>query len=403
MKGKNLDELDKTQLRHVKEAINKINLALAYLGPGQGSAAAAKPDFAIAAYNLGAVHQEKGAFDLALAHYERALALDPTYADAHWNESLIYLLQGDFAKGLPKYEWRWRRNNAARNPFAAPMWDGGDLNGKSILLHSEQGLGDSLQFIRYASLVKKRGAKVFVYCPAALARLFESAKGIDQIFTEKTPALPGFDCQAPLMSLPWLCGTTLATIPAFAPYLAAPRDARDLWAEKLRPYAGLKIGLVWAGSPRENNPEAYAVDRRRSLRLEMFAPLASLPGIHFFSLQKGDPAKQARTPPQGMELIDLMEEVQDFADTAALIAQLDLVIGVDTSVIHVAGALAKPVWVLSRFDGCWRWLQDRSDSPWYPTLRLFRQKTPRDWAPVIQDVAAALKVFTPADKRTDLS
>jgi hypothetical protein len=197
------------------------------------------------------------------------------------------------------------------------------------------------------------------------------------------------------MSLPLALGTSVSTIPSRVPYLAASESKSADWRERLRRFPGTKVGLVWAGEPRPQYPQSELVDKRRSTELRLFAPLARVPGIVFVSLQKGTPAAQARTPPKGMTLLDWTAELQDFADTAALVAALDLVIGVDTSVIHLAGALARPTWVLNRFDTCWRWFRDREDSPWYPTLRLFRQARPGDWAGVFDRVAKALAEFTP--------
>jgi len=347
-----------------------------------------KPDFATACFNIGTVYQETGRHNEAMDYYERTLKLDPGYGDALWNQSLLYLLKGDFDKGWKQYERRWVK--LGPHGFNKPLWDGSDLTGKTILLHCEQGLGDSLQFIPYAALVKQRGGKVLLACPKPLTRILETAPGIDQLITEGQP-LPDYDCQSPLVSLPLIFNTDLDTIPANVPYLAAPPDQTAAWAERLKSCKGKKVGLVWAGNPRKYHAESNAVDRRRSMRLEQFAPLAEIPGIDFISLQKDGPAEQAINPPPGMNLIDFMDEVSDFTDTAAIIANLDLVIGVDTSVVHLAGALAKPVWMLSRFDGCWRWLLDRSDSPWYPTMRIFRQPKAGDWTSVVENVRAALK------------
>jgi hypothetical protein len=202
--------------------------------------------------------------------------------------------------------------------------------------------------------------------------------------------LPRFDAWVPMLSLPLAFRTTVATIPAAVPYLHADPQQSAVWQTRLAALPGRKIGLVWAGSPLSPQPKALAMDRRRSMTLQQFAPLAEIAGLCLVSLQKGDAATQARNPPDGMMLHDWTEELWDFADTAELIDALDLVISVDTSVVHLTGALGKPVWVLNRFDQCWRWLSDRTDSPWYPTARLFRQPAPGDWSSVIREVAAAL-------------
>jgi hypothetical protein len=203
-------------------------------------------------------------------------------------------------------------------------------------------------------------------------------------------ALPGFDLHCPLMSLPGAFGTNLANIPGGVPYLAAEPAAVMRWRSRLAPFAGLKVGLVWAGSRRVFQSDAANVDRRRSITLAHFAALADVPGCSFVSLQKDEAARQTRSPPEGLAICDWTDELDDFADTAALIGALDLVIAVDTAVAHLAGALAKPVWLLNRFDTCWRWLLERTDSPWYPTLRQFRQQRPGDWEGVLAAVRAAL-------------
>jgi hypothetical protein len=222
-----------------------------------------------------------------------------------------------------------------------------------------------------------------------LTRLVTTVPGVAATVATGAP-LPDHDWQAPLLSLPHRLGTDLATIPAPCAYIGADDRATARWRGRLAALPGRKVGLVWSGDPRPHDVACALIDRRRSLRLDQLAPLATIAGITLVSLQKGAPAAQARTPPPGMTLIDWMDEIGDFADTAALTAALDLVISVDTSVVHLAGALGRPVWVLSRHDGCWRWLLDRADSPWYPSARLFRQTTPGDWDPVIADLVQAL-------------
>jgi hypothetical protein len=276
------------------------------------------------------------------------------------------------------------------------------LAGRTILLWGEQGFGDMLQFCRFAPLVAALGApgdgpgdvakavNVVLEMPSALARLVRTMPGPQRVVVQNEK-LPEFDVHCPLLSLPLALGTTLETIPAAVPYLAADPDQALAWRIRLAAVPGLHVGLVWAGNPRSADRALAAIDRRRSLPLARLAPLGTVPGVTFVSLQKGHRAEEAKTPPLGMALYDWTDELWDFADTAALIAGLDLVIGVDTAVVHVAGALGKPVWVLNRYDACWRWLYGRTDSPWYPTMRLFRQAHFGDWDGVIAEVVAALR------------
>lgn len=352
-----------------------------------------KADYAEAYINLGNAMVCLDRTNDAIASYQHIIRMKPDYAEAHVNEAFARLRAGDFKTGWLKYEWRWKTEGLKHQMTRGPLWRGENLEGKSILLHCEQGFGDSLQFIRYARMVKEKGATVFLLCPSALQRLFSDVAEIDLLTTDELD-LPSYDYHAPLLSLPLLFETTLETIPSKVPYLSAQQDLVDVWAKRLSSYAGLKVGIVWAGNPRIDQPHAYAVDRRRSMHLDQFAPLANLPGIQFFSLQMGEPAKQAKKPPHRLVLVDFMDEIKDFSDTAALIANLDLVLGVDTSVIHLAGAMGKPVWLLSRFDGCWRWLSQRDDSPWYPSLRLFRQPRMGDWVPVVEKIGKALSQLT---------
>jgi tetratricopeptide (TPR) repeat protein len=353
-----------------------------------GQALALKPDFVDAHNNLGGVLQASGRPAEAAAQYRAALALRPDYALAHENLGMTLLALGDYVEGFREYEWR-------QPPPApsVPPWDGGDPAGRTLLLVAEQGLGDTLQFIRYAPLVRARGARVIVACQPELVRLLASVSGIDRVVALGEP-WPAADGWVALLSLPRLLGTTLDTVPAQVPYLAAGPRKVAAWAARLADCAGLKVGLVWAGNPYPDLPRGQAVDRRRSLALGQLAPLAAVAGVTLVSLQKGAAAAQAQSPPPGLSLFDPMAGIADFADTAALVSALDLVIGVDTAVIHLAGALARPVWVLSRFDACWRWLAGRETSPWYPTLRLFRQPAPGAWEPVVGQVVAALAAMT---------
>jgi hypothetical protein len=297
---------------------------------------------------------------------------------------------GDLRPGFDEYRWRWQVNGF--QPAIArlrPPWEGQDLAGKSILIYGEQGFGDHLQFSRYVPQVAATAKRAAFVTEPALASLFRRAFPGVEISTGVEDEA-AFDFQAALMDLPSAFGTTLETIPAQIPYLAADPAKAAHWLERLAGHGGLKVGLVWAGDTHAGRPAGAAVDRRRSLRLDQFAPLSQVKGVTFVSLQKGAPAAQAASPPAGMRLVDPTAELRDFSDTAALIEGLALVIAVDTAVAHLAGALAKPVWILSRYEGDWRWLNGRADSPWYPTARVFHQRASGAWDEVVDRVATEL-------------
>lgn len=332
-----------------------------------------------------------GKLDEALTAFERALAIKPDFAEAHWNESLCLLAYGDFHRGWERYEWRWRTRQFAREKqdFSGPLWLGKeDVSSKTVLLHAEQGLGDTLQFCRYAPAVAARGATVILAVHPPLKELLRSLPGAARVVS-LDEAVPSFDFHCPLMSLPLALGTHVETVPAEVPYLSANPIRVARWRERLEELEGLKIGLVWAGQPAGDR-----VDQRRSMRLEQMLEVGSVEGVALISVQKGEAANQVRALGTGSGLVDWTEELTDFVDTAALVAALDLVISVDTSVAHLAGSLGKPVWVLNRYDRCWRWLTNRDDSPWYPTMRLFTQPNPGDWADVMARVVAELRKFS---------
>jgi Tfp pilus assembly protein PilF len=345
-----------------------------------------KPNFPEAQCNLGVCLQEtEPTLDPAIAAYEKSLAMQDDFALGHWNLGFARMLLGDYPRGLPDLEWRFEtRTISRRRQFPQPQWDGRDISGRTILIHAEQGLGDTIHMARYLPMIAARGARVVLECPAPLVRLLQTVPGIEQIIPAGRP-LPPFDLHCPTLSLPLVFKTTVATIPAQVPYLWADSDFVGLWGRRLAIGPDHRsIGLAWAGRPENRN------DRNRSMLLEQFAPLAAVRAARFFSLQKGAAVEQARRPPPGMELIDLTEELYDFADTAAMIANLDLVITVDTAVAHLAGAMGKPTWVLLPRMPDWRWMLEREDSPWYPTMRLFRQTNRGDWADVMLRVAGAL-------------
>jgi Flp pilus assembly protein TadD len=351
-----------------------------------------RPDFADAHCNLGALLQKTlPTLDPAIAAYEKAIAIQPDFALAHWDLGLALLLRGDYQRGLPEYEWRWRTETVVvPRQFPQPHWDGRDLGGKTILLHAEQGFGDTIHMARYVPLVAARGGKVIVECQAPLGRLLCSVRGATQVIAAGEP-LPTFDFHCPMLTLPLVFRTTVATIPGSVPYLRADKEANQAWAKKLLPEVRRPlIGLVWAGRPENKN------DRNRSMRLADFAPLAAVKNARFVNLQLGPAAEQIRRPPTGLELLDFANDLKDFADTAALVANLDLVIAVDTAVAHLAGAIAKPVWILIPTMPDWRWMLDREDSPWYPTMRIFRQKTRGDWTYLMDRVKQELEKFASA-------
>ncbi len=366
-----------TELGRTDEALAACSRAIA-LAPGQAEAWS----------NLGLALRMAGRTDEALAARRRAVAIDPNNAKGHRNLAMSLLLNGEYREGFAEFEWRRALGDCPPPDSTRPEWRGEPVAGRTLLLYGEQGLGDVIQFARYATPLAESGARVILAVPRPLARLLATIPGVAGI-ADRTP-LPDHDWHFPLLSLPHRLGTTVESVPAACPYVAADPAAKAAWRKRLDALPGRKVGLVWSGDPRPHDVACALVDRRRSLTLAQLAPLAAVPGITLVSLQKGAPAGQARTPPPGMDLIDWMDEIDDFADTAALADALDLVITVDTSVAHLAGALAKPVWILSRFDGCWRWLLERADSPWYPTARLFRQPAPGDWSPAIAELVRAL-------------
>ena len=344
-----------------------------------------RPIYAEAYNNLGYAAYGNAQYEQALHYCRHALQINPNFQAARWNIALILLLLGDFEPGWREYGRRWtvKELDVARPKLGKPEWDGSDLTGKTILLYPEQGYGDCIQFIRYLPLLKDRGARVVVVMPPELVSLLNQVPGLDQMLVTGA-ALPPFDCHCPLMSLPSLFGTTLATIPGGVPYLHPDSQRLSHWRARM-PAGKLKIGISWAG--RATHPN----DHNRTMGLARFAALASVPDTWFCSLQKGAASIEARTPPPGMHLVDWTDELTDFSDTAALIGALDMIISVDTAVVHVAGAMNKPAWVFLPLVPDWRWLLDRTDSPWYPSIRLFRQVKYKDWEKPIGDAVAELQ------------
>lgn len=353
-----------------------------------------RPKFEQALTNLGNAYKLLGNIPDARDAYLRAIDANAGYVDAHLNRSFIELEDGNYEVGWEEYEWRWKCGQIPPRNFPLPLWNGEDLTGKSILLYGEQGMGDALQFIRYATKVKQLGAReVIVEVRAPLARIAKTVPGIDRIVVPGDDISESTDYHCALMSCPRVFKTRVETIPNTVPYFSYPETGADYWKQRLSELPGVKVGIVWAGSARPNQPAANAVDKRRSTNLMQWEPIGKVPGITFVSLQKEGPADQGRTPPPGMTIANWSDRLDDFTDTAALVSQLDLVIAVDTSIIHLVGGLGKPIWLLSRFDNCWRWLGRRSDSPWYPTLRQFIQASPGNWQSVFDEVAEQLKQF----------
>jgi tetratricopeptide (TPR) repeat protein len=350
--------------------------------------------------NLGNLLYEMHQLEAAVAGYDIAIALNPSFLQARASRAYALLLAGDFPRGWHEYEWRWRKRHDAdaatdNAKYAQPRWLGVEsLSGKAILLCSEQGLGDTIQFCRYASRVAALGARVILEVPQTLFGLLQTLDGVAQVHCQGDP-LPAFDYYCSLPSLPALFNTTTQTIPAGVPYLSSSASRRKYWTEKMGPHTKLRVGLIWSGGFRPSQPELWGVDSRRNVPLTQFAIL-NRPEIEFYSLQKGQAAEAQlsrviATGWDGPVLMDFAADLQDFTDTAALIEQLDLVISVDTSTAHLAGALGKPVWLLNRFDTCWRWMLGRSDSPWYPTLKIYRQERRGDWDTVMTRVATDLE------------
>lgn len=348
-------------------------------------ALALAPDRSTVINNLGAVLTAQERFEDAVAVFRHLLDIDPGYAEAHWNLSMALLALGAYNEGWLEYEWRFKKvQPVAERGFPQPRWDGSPLNGKTILLHSEQGFGDTLQFARYAPLVAEKGGKVVIECQIpALKRLLSSLRGVAEVVVAGGP-LPDFDVYLPLLSLPLVFGTTMETIPGRVPYLAPESELIRTWQMLMPPSKAFKVGLVWFGR------QSLVLNRKRSCPLAMFKLLGNVQGVEFYSLQIGEGVEQLAEI-SGFEIVDLTSYIGDFADTAALIANLDLVITIDTAVAHLAGAVGARTWVLLPYGADWRWLRARNDSPWYPTMRLFRQPSQGDWASVMRSVEDALK------------
>ncbi|MES2999268.1 MAG: tetratricopeptide repeat-containing glycosyltransferase family protein [Pseudomonadota bacterium] len=370
--------------------------AFAAMGDLQAAAASysraieLEPGNAEALANLGNALVASLQVDAAIAQYDLAIRANPAFADGHFNKACALLLKGDLAEGFRLFEWRWKTPGIRMQPrdFNAPLWLGGaPLAGRTILLHSEQGLGDTIQFCRYVPLVAAMGARVLVEVPAVLLGVLQTLD-CDVEWIARGAPLPAFDCQCPFMSLPLALGTTLHSIPWPGPYLRSDKSHVRKWSDTLGPRVRPRVGLTWSGSRHSAN------DRNRNLPLATL--LAHLPaGCDYFGLQNEVRDSDRAALAGATQVRHLGDGIVDFQDTAALCGLMDVIVSVDTSVAHLAGALGCPVWVLLPLRPDFRWLLGRSDSPWYSSVRLYRQGQDREWAPVLERVAAELEALAP--------
>ncbi len=363
------------------QALGRLEEALA----AHGRAVALRPDYPEALTSLGNTHLMGGRLEEAMEIYGRALAIDPDFGLANFNLSLALLLRGDLPAGFRRYESRWEtdRLRPKKKDFPQPAWDGSPPRGKTVLLYIEQGIGDTFQFVRYAKWVAGLGAKVVLECQPGLEALLAPAAGVGAVCAQGE-ALPAFDLHASLMSLPLLHGTTRETIPAEVPYLRPPPDPPAVCG-RISEVPGFKVGLVWAGNP------THANDRNRSIALGRLAPLLDAEGVRFFGLQAGERSGEIARLGLGDRIEDLSGELKNFSATASVLERLDLLVSVDTAPAHLAGAMGRPVWTLLPFVPDWRWMQEGEDSPWYPTMRLFRQRRLGDWEETVGRVKKELE------------
>ncbi len=346
------------------------------------------PQYAEGHNNLGTALKSLRRLEEACDCFRKALELQPQFPLAEFNLGTAKLLQGDFAGGWTGYDRRSETLGQPQTDYGKPRWDGSPLQGRSILLHAEQGFGDTFQFMRYAPLVKQHAGRVIVHCQKPLTRLLSRCPGIDQLIVEGDD-LPEFDVHAPLLSLPRILKTTSQSIPADLPYIFADPQLVERWKQELAAVDGLKVGICWQG-----NPE-FRQDGDRSIRLKHFTPLAGIAGVSLISLQKGDGVDQLQEVAGQLPVKKLGDDFDEssgaFMDTAAVMMKLDLVVTSDTAIPHLAGALGVPVWVALSYLPEWRWMLDRSDSPWYPSMRLFRQTVRGDWDRVFKKIAEQLR------------
>jgi tetratricopeptide (TPR) repeat protein len=369
------------------------NLAAALLDQGKAEEAtiacrralASKPDMAMAHFNLGTALKHLCRLDDAAAAFRQAIALNPGFVEAHFSLAQTLLLHGDFSAGWPEYEWRWRLKEYAwlsniHGKFGRPRWTGERLEGRTILIYAEQGLGDAIQYVRYLPRVVAAGGKVVLAVHSPLRRLFSNVPDVTLVSLDTAP-LPAFDVHCPLLSLPLIFGTTLQNIPAPVSYLRADRDAVARWRERIGG-AGLRVGVVWAGNPTQGG------DRFRSPRLGPVLKLFEVPGVRFVALQVGPGRQDFAAHPLPTNVLDLGAEITDLSDTAAIMSGLDLVITSCTAPLHLAGALGVPTWAMIPASPHFVWLLERTESVWYPSLRLYRQETfGTDWSGVVARIA----------------
>lgn len=356
------------------------------------------PQSSAITYNIAYTLKKLGRIAQALEFYNKTLELSPEHAEAHFSRGLAYLATGNFKEGWEEYEWRWKRDtqHMEKRNLSKPLWDGSDLHGKTILLHAEQGLGDTFQFIRYAKIARDKGGVVIAAVQNPLVDILSLCPYIDRVIPLTTP-LPLYDVHAPLLSLPHILQTTEETIPCEIPYLYAHTQLVEYWREKLSADKNFKIGICWQGNPNYNTPFLRTVVAAKSIKLKQFEPLFNVPGVSVYNLQKMAGEEQLHEIPSEWNLINFDENFDKihgrFMDTAAVIKNLDLIITVDTGLAHIAAALGAPVWTFIPNPPDWRWMLDRRDTPWYPNMILFRQPRPGDWDSVIQEIAQKLQLL----------
>lgn len=380
------------------EAYNNLGVALngceqyAEAMENYEKAISLEPDFSEAYYNLANCLRDQNRCEESIAIYEKAIQIEPNYAKAHWNLSHALLQTGKFSQGWSEYAWRRKPELGIilyPHKYEQPYWDGCSFEGKRLLVHCEQGFGDNIQFIRYLSMVKERGGTVILESRKPLFKLFGQIDGVDEfVMADPDGEAPDidFDLHTSPLDMPMIFDTTLDNIPCKVPYLHAEPARTEYWKSQVDSEY-LKVGLIWAGCKFHGN------DRNRSCRLRNFHPLSKIEGVKLYGLQEGFAAWQADELPSDMEVISLGEEFEDFADTAGAIENMDLVISVDTSVLHLAGAMGKPVWAIIPFEPEWRWMLERQDTPWYPTMKLFRQKERQNWDELFSRVSQQLQIL----------